>query len=278
MVFPPAEKEYLRFDRFSRQLHVLVIVSFLGLALTGMTLKFSDLGWARFLSKLLGGFESTGYIHRICALITFSYFGLHFFDLVRKKRKDGRSWWKFLTGPDSMLPNKKDLQDFWGTLKWFIGLGPRPAYGRWTYWEKFDYFAVLWVVTFIGLSGLVLWFPEAATRIFPGWFINVATIIHSDEALLAVGFIFVIHFFNTQLRPDKFPSDPVIFTGRMPLEELKEERPREYAEALETGTLEARLVEPLPPKVVRGMKIFGWTALSIGIMLILLIIWAEIFR
>ena len=46
----------------------------------------------------------------------------------------------------------------------------------------------------------------------PGWMLNVATTIHSDEALLAVGFIFSIHFFNTHFRPEKFPIDTVIFT------------------------------------------------------------------
>ena len=99
-------------------------------------------------------------------------------------------------------------------MKWFFGHGPRPQYGRWTYWEKFDYFAVFWGVAIIGSTGLLLWFPEFFTRLLPGWFINVATIIHSDEALLAVGFIFTIHFFNTHFRPEKFPMDTVIFTGR----------------------------------------------------------------
>ncbi len=117
-----------------------------------------------------------------------------------------------------------------GSIKWFFGLGPRPAYGRYTYWEKFDYFAVFWGVMVIGSTGFVLWFPELLTRVLPGWSINVATIVHSDEALLAVGFIFTIHFFNTHFRPDKFPMDPVIFTGRMTLEELKHDKPDEYAE------------------------------------------------
>jgi hypothetical protein len=111
----------------------------------------------------------------------------------------------------------------------------------------------------------------------PGWLLNVATIIHSDEALLATGFIFTVHFFNTHFRPEKFPMDTVIFTGRVPFEEFKEERPREYQELLESGELENRLVDPLPPLVIRGLKIFGWIALSIGIILIILIIYAEIF-
>ncbi len=269
--------EYIRFESFPRRLHVLVIISFLGLALTGMTLKFSYLGWAQWLSKVLGGFESAGYIHRVCAVITFTYFGAHIYDLIRRKRRQKVTWKQFLLGPNSMLPSRVDLDEAWGTLKWFIGLGHRPAYGRWTYWEKFDYFAVFWGVVIIGSTGLTLWFPEFFTRFLPGWFINVATIVHSDEALLATAFIFTVHFFNTHFRPDKFPMDTVIFTGRVPLEELKQDRPREYEELIKTHDIKRHLAEPLPEMVVKGSKIFGGVALTIGISLILLIIWAEIF-
>ena len=68
-----------------------------------------------------------------------------------------------------MMFNGKDIKDFWGTVKWFFGAGPRPEYGRWTYWEKFDYLAVFWGVAVIGLSGLMLWFPEFFTKFMPGW-------------------------------------------------------------------------------------------------------------
>jgi len=269
--------EYLRFESLPRRLHILVIISFLGLAITGMTLKFSYLGWAQWLSETLGGFESAGYIHRICALITFFYFGAHIYDLVRKKKRSKLSWMKFLFSENSMLPNRTDIREAIGTVKWFLGRGPRPQYGRWTYWEKFDYFAVFWGVAIIGSTGLILWFPEFFTLFLPGWFVNVATIIHSDEALLAVAFIFTVHFFNTHFRPDKFPMDTVIFTGRVPLEELKQDRPREYAELIKSRKFGKKLVEPLPPVVVRGLRIFGSIALFIGISLILLIIWAEVF-
>jgi thiosulfate reductase cytochrome b subunit len=242
-----------------------------------MTLKFSYLGWAQWLSSVLGGFESAGYIHRVCAVITFFYFGAHIFDLIREKIRQKKTWKEILTGPSSMLPRKKDWHDLKGTLKWFIGMGPRPQYGRYTYWEKFDYFAVFWGIAVIGSTGLTLWFPEFFTLFLPGWFINVATIIHSDEALLAVGFIFTVHFFNTHFRPDKFPMDTVIFTGRIPLEELKEDRPEEYRMLFESKKLKKHLVEPLPPAVVRGLRIFGAVALIIGLSLIILIIYAEIF-
>ena len=242
-----------------------------------MTLKFSYLGWAQWLSEILGGFESAGYIHRICAVITFFYFFMHIIDVIRSKRKSGRSWWKFLRSENSMLPSMKDWKEFTGTLKWFVGAGPRPRYGRWTYWEKFDYFAVFWGVAVIGSTGLMLWFPEFFTRFLPGWIINVATIIHSDEALLAVAFIFTVHFFNSHFRPDKFPMDTVMFTGRVPLEELKRDRPREYEELIKTREIKKHLVPPMPPSIVKGMKIFGTIALIIGLSLIFLIIYAEIF-
>jgi len=272
------QQEYRRFPRLERQLHVLVVVSFLSLALTGMTLKFSYLGWAQALARLFGGFQGAGVIHRIGATITFFYFLRHVINLFGKRRAAGLTWRQFLFGPDSMLPNRTDGREFVQTIRWFVGRGERPAYGRWTYWEKFDYFAVFWGVAMIGTTGLMLWFPELFTRVLPGWFINVATVIHSDEALLATGFIFSVHFFNTHFRPDKFPMDTVIFTGRVPLEEFKEDRPREYQRLVETGELEKHLVDPLPSYVTRGMRMFGWFALSLGLLLILLIIWAEVFR
>lgn len=271
------QKEYQRFTPLQRRMHILVIISFLGLAITGMTLKFSYLGWAQFISDILGGFEAAGFIHRICAILTFVYFGLHIFDVIKQKAKSGKSWFKYLTDEDSMLPNKTDLREIGETLKWFIGMGRRPRYGRWTYWEKFDYFAVFWGVAIIGMTGLMLWFPEFFTRFLPGWMINVATIVHSDEALLAVAFIFTVHFFNTHFRPDKFPMDTVIFSGRISVDELMEDRPREYEKLVANKELSKHLIEPMPEPFLKGFKIFGAIALTIGILLILLIIWAEIF-
>jgi len=271
------EKQYQRFTRLNRLLHIVMIVCFLSLASTGMTLKFAYTSWAVFLSHLFGGFESAGYIHRVAATTMICLFIIHITDLVRRKRREYGTWRALLLGPDSMVFNKKDLQDLIGNFKWFIGRGPRPDYGRWTYWEKFDYFAVFWGMIVIGSTGLMLWFPEFFTLLLPGWLINVATIIHSDEALLATGFIFTVHFFNTHFRPEKFPMDLVVFTGRMTLEELKEDKPLEYEALVRNGDLEKHLVEPYPEIVVRVIRIFGWTALTIGVSMILLIIYAMVF-
>lgn len=272
------KKYFQRFDPFSRFLHLLVIISFLSLAITGMTIKFSGVGVFQTLSRLLGGYEVTGFIHRAAAFITFTYFVLHIGYLIHKKRKRKTSWRAMFSGENTMLPRKHDFVEFWQTMKWFLGLGPRPEYGKWTYWEKFDYFAVFWGVTIIGSSGLMLWFPEFFTNIgLPGWFINVATIIHSDEALLATGFIFTVHFFNTHFRPDKFPMDTVIFTGRVELDELKEDRPRQYADLIKSRKIGKHLTEAPPPWLQKGAKIVGFTFLSIGIFIIVMIIYAMVF-
>ncbi len=272
-----SRKYVRRFDKFYRNLHLMVITSFLGLGVTGMVLKFSYSTWAKVVARLLGGFEATGWIHRTCAILTFTYFGLHLWDLYRQRKRSGKTWREFILHGESMLFNRQDWREFVGSLKWFLGLGPRPEYGRWTYWEKFDYFAVFWGVAVIGSTGLVLWFPVIFTAVLPGWVVNVATTIHSDEALLAVGFIFVIHFFNTHFRPERFPIDTVIFTGGMPLEEFKHDRPREYRELMLSGELEQRLMDPPLPIVATFWRRFGFTALAIGLALIALIVYAMLF-
>ena len=271
------EREFARFSRLNRALHALMIVSFLSLALTGLTLKFSYTGWAVVLSHLLGGFETAGYIHRAAAIVMVGVFVTHLADLYRRQKREHGSWRALLLGPNTMLPTRQDFREFVATLRWFVGLGPRPRYGRWTYWEKFDYFAVFWGIAVIGCTGLTLWFPVFFTRFLPGWAINVATIIHSDEALLATGFIFTVHFFNTHLRPERFPMDVTIFTGRMSLAELKRDKPREYEALVANGTLQDYLVEPYPEIVLRTIRGFAWTMLAVGFGFVLWILYAMLF-
>lgn len=271
------QREFVRFTRLQRTLHACIVISFLGLATTGLTLKFSYTKWAVFLSRLLGGFQTAGYIHRFAAVVMFAAFLTHLVDLYKLKARKYGSWRAMLLGPNSMIPMRRDLDEFIATLKWFVHLGPKPEYGRWTYWEKFDYFAVFWGVFIIGSTGLTLWFPVFFTRFLPGAFINVATIIHSDEALLATGFIFTVHFFNTHLRPEKFPMDTTVFTGRMALPELKRDKRKEYDALVSSGELEQHLAEPHPEIVVRTIRAFAWIALSIGFSIVVWIVYAMLF-
>jgi cytochrome b subunit of formate dehydrogenase len=266
-----------RFRPFHRNLHLMVVTSFLGLASDRhdpevLLRRLGQRGGAP-AGRLRGG----GMIHRVCAVLTFTYFGAHLWDLRRRKRASGKSWRRFITGPESLLLNRRDWREFLGSIKWFVNKGPRPEYGRWTYWEKFDYFAVFWGVAVIGGTGMMLWWPTLFTRVLPGWAINVATTIHSDEALLAVGFIFTVHFFNTHFRPEKFPIDTVIFTGGMPLEEFKQDRPREYRELVESGQLEQSLMPEPTAQSSRFWRRLGFTALGLGIVMIGLILYAMLF-
>ena len=270
-------REFVRFTTLHRTLHACMIVSFITLALTGISLKFSYTILAVKLSHILGGFETAGFIHRGAAVVMFGTFITHIVDLFKLKKRSFGSWKAMILGEHSMIPGRQDLLEFIATIKWFLHLGPRPRYGRWTYWEKFDYFAVFWGIFIIGSTGLTLWFPVVFTRFVPGPFINIATIIHSDEALLATGFIFTVHFFNTHLRPEKFPMDTTIFTGRMALPELRRDKPREYEALVASGELEKHLAEPHPEIVIRTIRAFAWLALSAGFAIVVWIIYAMVF-
>jgi len=123
----------------------------------------------------------------------------------------------------------------------------------------------------IGSSGLLLWFPSFFAKWLPGWVFNLATIIHSEEALLAMGFIFTIHFFNTHMRPRKFPMDLVIFTGRMTEDYFREEHPEEFVRTLKTGTIRERLAPEPTGDILLVYKIVGWTGFLLGIGAVILI-------
>jgi cytochrome b subunit of formate dehydrogenase len=282
---------FTRFVPFERFLHFLVVTSFLLLVITGMPLKFYYTAWAKALFAVLGGAETARTLHRFGALVTFLYFGLHVVSLAarswngRKSLRDpadgklriGRLW-KVVFGPDSMMPTWKDWKDFVAHNKWFFGKGDRPQFDRWTYWEKFDYFAVFWGVAIIGTSGLIMWFPVFFTRFLPGWIINIALIIHSDEALLAAGFIFSIHFFNTHFRIEKFPMDTVIFSGRVSKAEMLHERRRWYDRLVAEGRLDQHRVKDEWERWKSIARSFGYFFFGLGIILLLLIIYAMTSR
>jgi cytochrome b subunit of formate dehydrogenase len=178
-------------------------------------------------------------------------------------------------GPNSMVPQPKDLRDMVAMFRWFFGRGPRPRFDRFSYLEKFDYWAVFWGVAVIGGSGLLLWFPELFARWLPGWVFNVAAIVHGDEALLALVFIFTIHFFNGQLRPEKFPLDLVIFTGRATKAYMEEEHPLELERLEREGTLEVLVAPPPPRGLYIASALIGTGALLIGLTIAGLVIWAT---
>jgi cytochrome b subunit of formate dehydrogenase len=234
-------RHFMRFTRAQRYLHAALFSSFLGLAATGLPLRFSESIWARGLAKAVGGFGAILFFHKFCALVLTVAFLIHLKEIVTRgiiHREKGIFW-----GATSMVANWKDVKDLFGHIRWFLGLGPKPKFDRYAYWEKFDYWAVFWGMIVIGFSGYAMWFAPFFARFLPGWALNAVLVIHSEEGLLAILFIFSIHFVNTHLRPDSFPMDMVVFTGVESEEEFKTKRPLEYERLKAQGKLEGRIAE-----------------------------------
>jgi cytochrome b subunit of formate dehydrogenase/nitrate reductase cytochrome c-type subunit len=269
-----AERHVKRFKVSQSILHLMIMVSFLTLAFTGMALKYADNPVFKSVNDLVGGPHVMGKIHMAGALIALLYVSIHLYQLAvlflrRKLTVKGLFREEY-----SMILLPRDFKELKANLLYFIGKGPKPEFGRWTYWEKFDYLAELWGTIVIGVTGLMLAFPEFTTKFLPGLALNIATIIHSFEALLATGFIFTIHFFNSHLRPENFPMDTVIFNQRLPLSRFKEERPREYRKLVDDGELEKHLADP-PGAWYNIVSLgAGWFFLSLGLIAIGAIIYS----
>jgi cytochrome b subunit of formate dehydrogenase len=262
------ERFYMRFTAEQRYLHFTLFSTFLGLAATGLPMRFSESIWARHFAAAVGGFGTILFFHKLCAIVLSLAFLIHVKDLFTRafiRHEKGIFW-----GNTSMVANWKDAKDLFGHLRWFVGLGPKPQFERYAYWEKFDYWAVFWGMIVIGFSGYAMWFAPFFARFLPGWALNAALVIHSEEGLLAILFIFSIHFVNTHLRPDSFPMDMVVFTGVESEEEFKHKRSLEYARLANTGKLEAKLAAAPQTWQVHISKIVGFTAIFIGLLLLVL--------
>lgn len=270
---PPAGGEgtvyFRRFTVTWRVVHLLFAVSTMTLVLTGSTLLFSHTAWAPFIMGLLGGPQTEAIIHRTAASIWLAVFLSHVifagYNILTSRKKF--KWF----GPTSMLPNWQDLYDLVAMFRWFFGKAERPSFDRWSYWQKFDYWAPFWGAGVIGLSGLMLFFPTKTAMILPGFVFNIATIVHAEEALLATIFLFTVHFFNAHFRPDKFPMSTTIFTGAIPIEEFKHEHKLEYERLKASGELEKYLVNKPSKVVAAGSKVLGTILIFAGLTLLTLV-------
>jgi len=262
------ERYFKRFTSSQRFLHAVLLFTFLALAATGLPLRFSTAGWSAAFAKAVGGFGALLFFHKLNAVILTVIFLVHLADIGY--RIVGKRDWSLLWGRNSMVPNLKDLQDLIGQMRWFFFLGPKPKFDRFTYWEKLDYWGVFWGMAIIGISGYAMWFSGFFARLVPGSWLNIALLIHGEEALLATGYIFVVHFFNEHLQPNNFPMDITIFTGSQSEEEFKERHPEEYALAVKAGNLKELRSEAPPIWAIRMSRVLGVTAVAIGVVLIVL--------
>jgi len=210
----------VRFDLHQRFQHVLMFSSFFVLAFTGLPQKFYALPISQQIIGSLGGLEATQNIHHIAAfvmLFDFFYHGLYLaYSLIIRRQLNMLQ----------MVPMPQDFLDLGQNLLYFLGFTTRrPRFRRFSYLEKFDYFAVSWGMVIIGGSGIILMFPVAVSRMIGGAIVPVAHAAHSDEAVLAVAWIFLVHLFYAHLAPNVFPFNTSIFTGVVPRERYQEEHP-----------------------------------------------------
>lgn len=273
-----------RFNLFHRLAHGLAMTTFYVLVLTGIPLRYGCAPFSQELIRLWGGVHRAGLIHRVAAVVMVTYTAIYLLWLVvRFVRSNEKK--RMLWGHDSMLPHPDDARDFVRQWKWYFTGKDRPRFGRYGYLEKLDFFGEVWGFIIIGGSGIVLWFPEFWGSWLPGWWFNVATVFHGYEALIAAAFIFVVHFFNVHLRPDKFPLDAVMFHGRATLDYMEEEHPVLTEERIRSRLQEAPskrpdLDAPAPaPGFITSLvgAVLGFTALAVGFLCIGLIVWSVLF-
>ncbi len=266
---------YLRFPAWHRLTHFILLVSVLGLAFSGLPLRYSETYWARCIVDLVGGFKDIDLIHRSMAAFLFLAVFLHGYYLLKLVREKGvKGFYRFLLSQDSLFPKIQDFKEAWAEFQCFLRGSPEPERDKWSYWEKFDYWAVFWGMIVIGGSGLMLAFPEVTTRFLPGWALNVALVFHSEEALLAIFFLFIFHFFHSHLRPMKFPVDESIFTGRISEEDYFNERQLEIARKTPEELEEMKVG---PPNFFMRLVVYivSFIAIGIGLSLIACILYTA---
>ncbi len=264
-------KYFRRFGLVWRVAHLLFALALMILSLTGMALFYAETAWAATVMTGLGGPKVAGVIHRVSAVVILGIFIANLIYLFVRLAPQWRTYKWF--GHTSLVPGLQDFRDITAMFRWFLGRAPRPVFGRWTYWERFDYWAPFWGITIVGGSGLMLWFKELTAAVWPGWVFNLATLAHGEEAFLAIVFLFTVHFFNNHFRPAKFPPpDIVMFTGAVTVEEFRRDHAIEYDELVATGQLENYLVDAPSQAMTLWSKILGITLLAFGLILLILVL------
>lgn len=216
---------FQRFNKNFRFQHMVMFTSVILLIITGMPIKFPDFVLSRYLVNLWGGIHNSTMVHRFGAgmLIYFMVHHLFYTVFSRQGRRD------FVL----LIPTPKDARDVVQNIRHFLGKSPdKPRFGRFSYIEKFDYWAVYWGCVIMIGSGLFLWFEGIVLKYFPKYVLDVAHEMHSDEAMLATLAIVIWHFYNVHFNPDRFPGTLLWWHGQISEHEMKEEHPLEYDEIM----------------------------------------------
>ncbi|MBI4295760.1 MAG: cytochrome b/b6 domain-containing protein [Chloroflexi bacterium] len=238
-----AEDKITRFDIHQIIQHAALMMSFILLVATGLPLKFADSPLSQWWVGFWGGIEVTRSIHYLAAWVMIGVSLYHLIYLIVTIGVMKRPF------PIKMLPSLKDFTDLFKELQYFLGVTrKKPQFDRFSWREKFDYWAIFWGMPVMVISGLIMIFPVAATRVLPGWIVPAALVAHSDEAMLALIWIFMVHIFFAHLSPGSFPCNTVIFTGEMSVERYRTEHPLEYQRIMASAPPETPPESPVAVK------------------------------
>jgi formate dehydrogenase subunit gamma len=248
------KRYFFRFTLNQRLQHILMASCVITLVLTGMPLKFHQTFWAPYLYNFFGGIRTAPIVHKTAGTTLLLLFAYHLIyvtvtivnDQVLPLKRSGqltpRNVTKALLNLP-IMPNIKDVKDILDLLKYLLFISDKPPEGaKFTWKEKFDYWAPFWGIVIIGSSGLIMWQKELVTRILPGEIINFALIAHSDEALLAMLFLFIWHFYNVHFSLSVFPMGTVFLTGYLSEEQMAEEHYQYYREVMQAAGLEDQML------------------------------------
>ncbi len=221
-----------RFTLNERVQHGLLMASTLILLITGFSLLFHDVWIGRWLLWLEGGIEGRGLIHRGAAVVLMAVIAYHLAYILFTERGHGQ----FM----HMRPGGQDVRDLLQMVR--INLGEpveRPAFNRFDYRQKFQYWAFAIAGATMVLSGLVLWFATEAMAVMPKWFFDLLAALHGRESILIFLLLFVWHLYDVHLRPEVFPMDWSWITGRIGLADLQARHPAEYERLRRAGSKNA---------------------------------------
>ena len=218
-VIPSDDKvKFNRFDISQRIEHIVFLLSFSILGLTGLIQKFSASPISDSIIFTLGGVEKVRMIHHINAIVMMIVSGYHVIMLSYKVFVLRVRW--------TMMPVIEDIQHLFQDIGYFLGFRTHRAYyGRYNYAEKVEYLAVVWGTIIMGLTGFMMWNPISTARFLPGVVIPAAKAAHGAEAILAVLAIVVWHFYHVHLKH----FNKSMFTGKLTRKEMLHEHPAELA-------------------------------------------------
>lgn len=253
-----SENTYRRFTLGQRIEHTLLIISFTLLGLTGIPQKYAGSGWAETLIAWMGGIEQVRALHHAAAVMLILEACFHFIAVLYRVYVQGARF-------ADILPALKDIQDFLAAIAYNLGLRrERPRYGRYSFDEKIEYWAVVWGTAVMILTGFMLWNPIATAKWLPGEFIPAAKAAHGGEALLAVLSIIIWHMYHVHVRH----FNRSMFTGKLTHEEMVEDHP------LELARIEAGMKREVPSELAdRRRRIFVPAAGALTVVFLVTVYW-----